>query len=156
MQIATIAGNLGKDAVFKTAQDGTPLCSFSVGVSTGWGDRKQTTWWDVTRWGKGADKLAEMLPKGTKVTVSGEVSTREYDGKTYLQIRADHVTLQGGRGDQRGERRRSYDDDRPGEFGEHRREPGRGGSGAPQFDEALDDEVPFAWAETGFRVRRVF
>lgn len=130
MQIATIAGNLGKDAVFKSTQDGTPLCSFSVGVSTGWGDRKQTTWWDITKWGKGADKLAEMLLKGVKVTVSGEVSTREYDGKTYLQIRADHVMIQGAR------QERQQSNDRPGEFADHRRS-------EPNFSNDLDDEVPF-------------
>lgn len=130
MQIATIAGNLGKDAVFKSTQDGTPLCSFSVGVSTGWGDRKQTTWWDITKWGKGADKLAEMLLKGVKVTVSGEVSTREYDGKTYLQIRADHVMIQGAR------QERQSSNDRPGEFADHRRS-------EPNFSAVLDDEVPF-------------
>lgn len=134
MQIVTLAGATGKDAVYKQTQNGDSLCQFSLAVSTGYGDRKTTTWWDVTRWSKGAEKLAEMLPKGTKVTVIGEVSTREHDGKTYLQCRADHVALQGGRSEQRGERR---NDDRPGEFADHRRE-----ASAPAFDD-LDDSVPF-------------
>ena len=124
-QIVTLAGTTGKDAVTKTTQDGTPLCSFSVAVNTGYGDRKNTTWWDVTRWGKGAHQLAELLPKGTKVTVIGEVSTREHDGKTYLQCRADHVTLQGGRQD--GQRQASRGDDQ----------------GRASADLDLDDEVPF-------------
>lgn len=96
MQIANIAGNIGKDAELKSTNGGDQFCKFSVAVSTGWGDKKATTWWDVTRWGKGADKLAGFLTKGTKVSVSGEISTREHEGKTYLQIRADHVTIQGG------------------------------------------------------------
>jgi single-strand DNA-binding protein len=102
MIITTIAGGVGKDAVFKSTQQGQELCSFSVGASIGYGDKKQTIWFDVTKWGKGTDKLAGMLLKGTKVTVSGELSTREYEGKTYLQLRADHVALQGSRqgGDQ--------------------------------------------------------
>lgn len=104
MQIVTIAGVTGRDAEHKQTQGGADLCSFSVAVSTGWGDNRTTTWWDVTKWGKGTDKLAEMLPKGTKVTVSGEVSTREHNGKTYLQIRADHVALQGERKASNGER----------------------------------------------------
>lgn len=137
MQVVCIAGNLGRDAELKSTQSGDQFCRFSVAVTTGWGDRKATTWWDVTRWGKGADKLAGMLLKGTKVSVSGEVSTREHESKTYLQIRADHVTLQGDRSDQRGERKRGYDDERPGEFSDHRKEPASGG-----FDD-LDDEVPF-------------
>jgi single-strand DNA-binding protein len=135
MQIANIAGNLGKDAEFKTTSGGDPFCRFSVAVTTGWGERKATTWWDVTRWGKGADKLADMLTKGTKVAVSGEISTREHDGKTYLQIRADHVTLQGGKQEDRG----SYEgrsQTPTGRVNERREEPSRSMAD-------LDDDVPF-------------
>ena len=95
MLIVTLAGNLGRDAEYKTTQNGTELCSFSVGVSTGYGENKATTWVDVTKWGKGAEGLARILRKGSKVAVSGELSTREHNGKTYLQCRADHVTIQG-------------------------------------------------------------
>lgn len=133
MQIATIAGNLGRDAEFKSTQSGD-LCKFSVAVTTGWGDRKATTWWDVTKWGKGAEGLASILRKGAKVAVSGEISTREHEGKTYLQIRADHVTLQGDAGQR----------DTRDQFGADRqREAQRGHTETRQFADALDDEVPF-------------
>lgn len=132
MQIVNIAGMLGKDAVFKTTQGGNQLCNFTVAVNTGYGDNKTVTWWDVTKWGKGTDKLAEMLAKGTKVSVSGEVSTREHEGKTYLQIRADHVTLQGGRGEKHNDLT-------------HRNQDGFGGSQRPSPLDygSLDDEIPF-------------
>lgn len=149
MQVCSIAGNLGKDAELKTTQGGDDFCRFSVAVTTGWGDRKATTWWDVTRWGKGADKLVGFLKKGTKVAVSGEISTREHEGKTYLQIRADHVTLQGdasGSGARdAGDRQQSSD---RGNGGGGSR--GRGGSSGNQgggfgggFGDDLDDDVPF-------------
>lgn len=132
-QIVTIAGTIGKDAVSKSTREGTPFCSFSVAVNTGYGENKSTTWWDVTRWGKGTDRLAEMLLKGTKVTVVGEVGTREHEGKTYLQCRADHVTLQGGRQEQR------RDDGLT-----HRNQDGFGRGESPRQSQAdLDDEVPF-------------
>lgn len=97
MIIVTVAGALGRDAAVKSTQGGDQLCSFPVAGSVGFGDRKQTIWFDVTKWGKGADGLARILLKGTKVTVSGELSEREHEGKRYLQIRADHVALQGER-----------------------------------------------------------
>lgn len=156
MQICYIAGSVGKDAVFKTTQNGKDFASFSVAVSTGWGENKQTTWWDVTKWGQGAQKLADMLVKGTKVAVSGEVSTREHDGRTYLQIRADHVTLQGGRSG-------GMSNERPGGYGASgggygqrndgpraqnqdgfggNRSPRGGGSMQGAFGGELDDELP--------------
>lgn len=94
MLIVTLSGNLGRDAEYKTTQS-SELCSFNVAAEVGYGDNKQTYWVSVTKWGKGSEGLSRILRKGSKVTVSGELSTREHEGKTYLQCRADHVAIQG-------------------------------------------------------------
>ena len=131
--VATAAGNLGKDAEFKTTQGGQELCTFSVATTSGYGDAKQTLWVDVTKWGKGAEGLSKLLTKGTKVTAIGELSTREHNGKTYVQMRADHVILQGGR---QGERPVNT----AAEYGySQSQKPGN----APSFDDDLSDSVPF-------------
>lgn len=93
MFIITGAGNLGRDAQYKTTQSGQELCSFSVACETGYGDNKQTHWVDVTKWGKGSEGLARVLRKGSRVAFSGEYGTREHDGKTYIQCRADHIKI---------------------------------------------------------------
>ena len=87
-----IAGNTGKDAEYKTT-DKSEFCSFSVAVNVGYGENKTTQWVDVTKWGKGAQGLSGILRKGSKVAVSGEMSLREHGGKTYVQVRADTVTI---------------------------------------------------------------
>lgn len=93
MKHISIAGNVGRDAECKSTQNGDQFATFSVAVDDGYGDNKTTMWFDVTRWGKGAEGLARTLRKGSKVCVSGELSTRVHDGKTYLQVRADRVTI---------------------------------------------------------------
>lgn len=98
MLIVTIAGNLGKDAEYKQTQGGKGFCSFPVAATVGYGESKSTVWVDVTRWGEGAQGLSRHLRKGSKVTVLGELSTREHNGKTYLQCRADKVAIQGSAG----------------------------------------------------------
>ena len=130
MLIVTLAGNIGKDAQFKQTQSGTDICSFGVGVTVGYGDNKSTVWVDVTKWGKGAQGLANILRKGSRVTVSGELSTREHNGKTYLQCRADHVTIMGT--PQGGQSQRRDDD----------REETSGQVGGGGYDD-LSDEIPF-------------
>jgi len=90
-----ISGRTGRDAQHKQTQGGTDLCSFPVAADVGFGDNKQTYWVDVTKWGKGSEGLARILRKGSSVTVVGELSTREHDGKTYLQCRADDVSIGG-------------------------------------------------------------
>jgi single-strand DNA-binding protein len=87
-----IAGNVGKDAEHKTTGK-SELCTFSVAVNVGYGENRTTQWVDVTKWGNGAQGLAGILRKGSRVAVAGELSLREYNGKTYLQCRADAVTI---------------------------------------------------------------
>lgn len=127
MLILTLAGNTGRDAEHKTTAN-SELCSFPVAVSVGYGDNKSTVWVDVTKWGKGADGLTRILRKGSKVAVSGELSTREHNGKTYLQCRANEVTIMGTPtgADGRGESKQPYREEAPADT---RRD--------------LDDDIPF-------------
>lgn len=93
MKSLVIAGNIGKSAELRSTGSGEKVAGFSVAVDDGFGDKKRTLWFDVSIWGKRAETLAPMLTKGGKVTVSGDLSTREHEGKTYLTLRANEVTL---------------------------------------------------------------
>lgn len=104
MKNITIAGGIGKDAVVRNTNNGEKVTGWSVAVEERNGQEKRTLWFDVTLWGKRGEVLASYLTKGTKVAVSGELSTREHEGKTYLTLRADNVTLMGG-GEQRQQKR---------------------------------------------------
>jgi len=85
----TIIGNLGADAERKRIGD-NDVCNLRVACKVGYGDRAVSTWWDVSVWGKPAEWAAE-LRKGDAVTVMGEVTAREHDGKTYMGVRASTV-----------------------------------------------------------------
>jgi single-strand DNA-binding protein len=106
MKNITIAGGITRDATMRTTQDGDKVTGFSVAVSEGFGDKKRTLYFDCSIWGKRAETLAPMLVKGGKVCVSGDFSTRDHDGKTYLTLRANEVTLQSARQDRDDEPRR--------------------------------------------------
>lgn len=95
---ATIAGNVGRDAETKTAGQGV-VTTWSVAVEQRGKDGKVTTWVDCNMWGTRGEKVAQYIQKGGKVCVSGELTRREHDGKTYLQINVSDVTLMGSKGD---------------------------------------------------------
>ena len=108
MKQITIAGGVTRDAELRRTQHGDPVLSFSVAVSEGFGDKKRTIYFDASLWGKRGETLAQYLTKGSRVSVSGDLSTRDHNGKTYLTIRADQVTLMGGGNrDDGGSRQRS-------------------------------------------------
>ena len=134
MKSITIAGNIGKDAVTRTTPNGDKVTSWSVAVEERNGQDKRSIWFDCTLWGKRGESLAQYLTKGGKVAVSGELSTRDHEGKTYLTIRVDQVTLQGGKPD--GERQ---------ERSQQSSGYGAGGSansGRSNMDD--EDSIPFA------------
>lgn len=94
MKQITIAGNVVRDAETRTTQGGDKVCNFSVAVN----DRQNNaTFFGCSLWGKRGDALCQYLTKGTPVTVIGDFSTREYEGKTYLEVRVSEVALRGGR-----------------------------------------------------------
>lgn len=97
MQTITVAGKLGRDAEVRSTQNGDSVCSFTVAVDQRNGRDKTTNWWRVSLWGKRGDALAQYLTKGSSVTVSGEFSLGEYEGKPQLNIRANEIALQGGK-----------------------------------------------------------
>lgn len=134
MKSITIAGNIGKDAVTRTTPNGEKVTGWSVAVEERNGQDKRSIWFDCTLWGKRGEGLAQYLTKGGKVAVSGELSTRDHDGKTYLTIRVEQVTLLGGKPD--GERQ---------ERSQQSSGYGAGGSansGRSNMDD--EDSIPFA------------
>jgi single-strand DNA-binding protein len=96
-------GRVGKDAVTRQAGN-SQVTGFSLAVDSGFGDKKQTLWLDCSAWGDRFAKVGRYITKGSQLGVTGELGTREHDGKTYLTLRVADVTLVGGKRDD-GERR---------------------------------------------------
>ena len=124
MQILTIAGTVGKDAVLRTTQGGEPVLSFSLAVDNGKdanGNKRDATWFDCSIWGKRATSLQNHIAKGSKLTLSGRPTARAHDGKAYLGLTVNELSFQGGgqrqddepRGSQGGSSRNDMDDDIP-------------------------------------------
>lgn len=93
-------GNIGSDAEVRFTKEGTAIASFSFALSSGYGDKKKTTWLRCSIIGKRGETLAPMLTKGTQVALSGEISLNEYvakDGsnKSSVECLVNNVTLLG-------------------------------------------------------------
>jgi len=128
MNVITVAGVLGKDAEMKYMQSGDAVASFSVAESQG---RDKTLWWSCSIWGKRAETLSAFLTKGTKVTVSGQVTEDVWTDKNgqerkSMKVRVNDIALQS--------KRESHDEPQ-----ERRQAP------APQssFDDDDGSDVPF-------------
>ena len=134
MQILTIAGNVGKDAVLRRTGDGDPVLGFSLAVDNGkdkQGNKRDSTWYDCSIWGKRGESLERHITKGLKLTLTGRPSARAHEGKAYLQLNVNDLTFQGG-----GQQGGNYRQDNTGGSD------GYGAGGSPGG--VMDDEIPFA------------
>ena len=91
----TVAGRVGKDAETRQAGNSS-VTGFSVAGDTGFGDRKQSHWFNCSLWGKRGEAMQQYLTKGQEVVVIGEYSEREYNGKQYKELNVLDVKLMGG------------------------------------------------------------
>lgn len=96
-----ITGNLTRDASLNALPSGTPVCEFGVAVNERRRNRQTDEWEDVpvfvdcNMFGTRAEKVAQYLVKGLKVTVEGKLrySSWEKDGqkRSKLDVVADDI-----------------------------------------------------------------
>ena len=102
MNNLNFTGNIGRDAETRFMTNGESVTSFSAALSSGYGDKKITTWLNCSMFGKRGESVSPYLKKGAQVAISGEFAARPYttkDGieKLSLDIRVNDLTLIGGK-----------------------------------------------------------
>ena len=80
-QQVVIEGRLGRDPEMRFTANGKAVTTFSVAVDDGYGDRKETEWFQVVTWEKTAEACGQYLEKGREVLVSGRMKTRTFNGR---------------------------------------------------------------------------
>lgn len=81
-----LMGNLGKDPEVREVKGGRKVARFSMATNDRWKDaagnwQDDVQWHPIVAWGKLADRVAEQLQKGTRVTVAGRLVHRSYETK---------------------------------------------------------------------------
>lgn len=168
-----LVGNLGADPEVRSFQNGGKVCNIRIATSETWKDRnsgerkERTEWHNVAIFSEGLAGVAErFLRKGSKVYVEGQLRTRKWQDQSGNDRYTTEVVLQGpgavltmldgaqGGGSGGGGRSQGGGDWGAGSGGNDYDEFSGGGSsggssgarsgaGGPNFDNDLDDEVPF-------------
>lgn len=96
MKLEIIVGNLGGDCRMGSA-GGSLVCNFRVAVESGYGQNKQTNWYDCAYWGKGGEAVSQYLTKGQQVVVIGETTIKPANGNhpASFAMRVDRLKLCG-------------------------------------------------------------
>lgn len=98
MNKAFIVGNLTRGPEVKTTTTGQTVCNFTIAVSRRF-KKDETDYIPIVVWNKQAENCGKYLSQGSKVSVSGEIQTRNYEGKNgkvyVTEVVADEVEFLG-------------------------------------------------------------
>ena len=97
----TIVGNATREPELRFTASGPAVATFGVAVNRRWQNRnneweESTSFFDVTCWAQLAENVAESVPKGGRVVVTGRLDqrsweTQEGDKRSKVEIVADDV-----------------------------------------------------------------
>lgn len=103
MVYGTAIGGCTRDAELKYTASGEPILNLSLGTSHRakkdgqWVD--ESSYWDVSMFGKRGESLCQYLTKGKQIAVTGEIyqESWEKDGVKHskCKITADHIDFVG-------------------------------------------------------------
>ena len=79
MSIETkIVGAVYEVSELRTTKSGDHVCNVTVPVDDGFGDKKKTTYYEVTIFGKSAEAASKYLERGTFFSAVGKPTARAY------------------------------------------------------------------------------
>lgn len=96
----TLLGNLGKDSVIRTGQNGGKIASFSLATSDIWNDkqtgerRERTEWHSVVIFNEHLVTIVEKyVRKGSKIYIEGKLQTRKWTDQQGIERFITEVIL---------------------------------------------------------------
>ena len=106
-----LLGNLTRDPQVRYTPGGTAVAEIGLAVNRTWFDQKsnsrrdETTFVDVTLWGRQAEVAGEYLAKGRQVLIEGRLQLDTWEDKesgqkrSKLRVVSENMKMVGGRGE---------------------------------------------------------
>lgn len=106
-----LVGNLTRDPQVRYTPSQTAVSEIGLAVNRSWYDKQsnsrkeETTFVDVTLWGRQAEVAGEYLSKGRSVLIEGRLQLDQWEDKdsgqkrSKLRVVCENMTMLGGRGD---------------------------------------------------------
>ena len=84
-------GRLTRDPEVRYTQSGKAVCTFSIAVDDGYGENKKAYFFPVVVWNKSAEACGKSLVKGSKVAVTGKLTSRQYENNEAKKVTVSEI-----------------------------------------------------------------
>lgn len=90
-----LMGRLTKDPELRYTNNKTPVCSFTIAVNNGYGEKQQTDFINCLAWNKTAEFVTKYFAKGKMIVIAdGRISTRSWETQDGKRAYATEVVAQ--------------------------------------------------------------
>lgn len=79
MNFVILKGRLGRDPEMRTTNSGKVVVNFTLATDIKINGEKQTTWHNITVWGKMGEIMYKYLKKGREILLDGRIQNRSYE-----------------------------------------------------------------------------
>lgn len=145
-------GNLTRDPEARFTPKGTCVCELGLAINRKFSSddgekREETTFVDVTVWGKAAETISEYCKKGNPLFIEGRLQMDQWEDKTTGQKRTKLKVVAEGFQFIQGKRQEEDEDERPPRQRERSERPPANRPAKPPVDPDLEpegeDHIPF-------------
>jgi single-strand DNA-binding protein len=152
-----LIGNLTRDPELRHTPKGTAVSEISLAINRNWTNeqgqkQEETTYVEVTLWGRQAEVVQQYVTKGSPIYIEGRLQLDTWDDKetgkkrSKLRVIGENFQFLSGKPGGGGSGPGGYNSERPQQSQvapQQRSGPPQGASAAPVDDFQEDDDIPF-------------
>ena len=81
MNKVQLIGRLTKDPELRSTQNGTNVAKYTIAINTGYGEKQQTQFINISTWGKSGEFVSKYFKKGQSIGIVGRLNSNNYEDK---------------------------------------------------------------------------
>jgi single-strand DNA-binding protein len=81
MNKVQLIGRLTKDPELRYTKSNIAVASYTIAINTGYGEKVQTDFINITTWGKGGEFVKNYFKKGQAIAIVGRLRSYNYEDK---------------------------------------------------------------------------
>lgn len=96
-------GRLTRDPETKNFDGGKSVTRFTLAVEDGFGDKKNTTFFNCSAWNKTGQSIQNYMTKGSMMSVEGIMKSNKVEDKIYWELSVNNATFLDSKSNQQGQ-----------------------------------------------------
>ena len=87
-----LIGNLTKDVELRHTKNNIAVASYTIAVNTGYGELQETSYINITTWGKAGEFVSKYFKKGQSIALTGRLKNKNYESNGVKHYGMEVVT----------------------------------------------------------------